>query len=144
MAHELIFFKSHHFQVEWGGSRVGFSEVTGLSAEVQVIEYREGIDSAPSSRKLPGLKKYGNITFKRGIVSGDNELFEWFNTVGFSAERRDLRVSLLNEEHSPVMIWRITNAFPVKISGPNFNALSGDVAIETLEVAHEGLSIEIP
>ena len=68
---------SHRFQVEWGGTRLGFSEVTGLEISVEVIEYREGADKEYSPRKLPGVTRYSNITLKRGIIQGDNEFFAW-------------------------------------------------------------------
>ncbi|MCP4996252.1 MAG: phage tail protein [Gammaproteobacteria bacterium] len=134
---------SSHFVVNWGGNRIGFSEVSGLGAEVQFTEYREGADPHGSTRKLPGLKKYGNIILKRGIASGDNDFYEWFQTLTvFSVERRDITLSLLNEEHEPVVTWKIIRAFPVKIEGPVMNAKNGEVAIETLELTHEGLVIE--
>ena len=132
----------YHFKVEWGGTRIGFAEVSGLNVEVQVIEYREGSNIEYSSTKMPGMKKYSNIVLKRGIFAGDNEFFDWFNAINLNqVERRDISISLLNENHEPVMIWRVKNAFPVKIEGPNLKATGNDVAIETLEVAHEGLAI---
>ena len=133
----------YHFKVDWGGTRIGFSEVSGLNIEVQAIEYREGSDPDYSAIKMPGLKKYGNITLKRGIIAGDNEFFDWLNTISLNqVERRDLVITLLNENHEPAMVWKARNAFPVKIEGPGLNATGNEVAIEMLEVAHEGLTIE--
>lgn len=132
-----------HFQVEWGGQRLGFSEVSGLDIEVQVIEYREGISPEYSALKMPGMKKYNNITLKRGIVPKDNEFFEWLNTASLNqVERRDIVIRLLNENHEPVMVWKAINAFPVKYEGPQLNATANEVAIETLELTHEGLTVE--
>ena len=72
-----------------------------------------------SSIKMPGLRKFTNVTLKRGVVKGDNEFFEWLSTVKLNTvERRDLIISLLNEEHEPVMVWKVHNAFPVKVEGP--------------------------
>ena len=134
---------SYHFEVEWGGTRLGFSEVSGLNIEVQVIEYRQGSSPIYSSIKMPGIPKYSNITLKRGIIPNDNEFFQWLNTVTLNkADRRDITISLLNENHEPVMVWKVKNAFPVKIQGPVLKATGNEVAIETLEVAHEGLTIE--
>lgn len=108
-----------HFAVEWGGTRIGFSEVSGLTQEAQAIEYRDGVSPEYSTIKMPGLRKYSNVTLKRGIVAADNEFFSWLNTIKMNkVERRDIVVSLLNEEHIPVMIWKIHNAFPVKVEGP--------------------------
>lgn len=133
----------YHFQVEWGGTRLGFTEVSGLDIEIQVIEYREGSSPQYAAMKMPGIPKYANITLKRGIVAGDNEFFNWLKTISLNqAERRDLTISLLNENHEPAMVWKAKNAFPVKLEGPGLIATGNEVAIESLEVAHEGLIIE--
>jgi len=132
-----------HFTVEWGGTRVGFSEVTGLTRENQVIEYRDGSFREYSSIKFPGLHKFNNVTLKRGIVRADNEFFRWLSTINLNTvERRDVIVSLLNENHEPVMVWKIQNAFPVKIEGPQLKASGNEVAIESIELAHEGLELQ--
>lgn len=132
-----------HFNVEWGGTRVGFSEVSGLTQENQVIEYRDGSFPEYSSIKMPGLRKFNNITLKRGIVKSDNELFKWLSTIKLNkVERRDLVISLLNEEHQPVMVWKVQNAFPVKVEGPALKATGNEVAIESIEIAHEGLEVQ--
>ncbi|MFW5973644.1 MAG: phage tail protein [Bacteroidota bacterium] len=132
-----------HFQVEWGGTRASFSEVSGLTIEYEVIEYRGGSDLEYGSRKMPGRPKYGNIVLKRGILPGDNELFDWINSIQLNAvERRDVVISLLNESHEPVFVWKVRNAFPVRLEGPTLRASGNEVAIESLELAHEGLRIE--
>jgi len=132
-----------HFTVEWGGKRVGFSEVSGLTQENQAIEYRDGSSPEYSSIKMPGLRKFTNITLKRGIVKSDNDFFKWLSTVKLNTvERRDLVISLLNEEHQPVMVWKVQNAFPVKVEGPQLKATGNEVAIESIEIAHEGLELQ--
>lgn len=132
-----------HFQVEWGGSRIGFTEVGGLTIEVQPIEYREGVSPEYHTTKMPGIPKYSNITLKRGIYSGDNEFFQWLNTVKLNTiERRDLTISLLNEEHAPVAVWKVRNAWPCKVEGPTMNSTGNEVAMESIELAHEGLTVE--
>jgi len=134
-----------HFQVDWGGSRLGFSEVSGLSIEIEAIEYREGNNPEYSVIKMPGIPKFSNITLKRGIIAGDNEFYEWLNTIKLNqVERRDITISLLNEEHEPAMVWKVSNAFPVKIEAPSLKATGNEVAIETLEIAHEGITIKAP
>lgn len=133
----------YHFRVEWGGARMGFSEVSGLEAEVQTIEYREGDSPTYSATKMPGLKKYTNVTLKRGIFEGDGEFAEWFETIAsHTVERRDVTISLLNEEHEPAMTWKLKNAWPAKLVGPTLKATASEVAIEVLEIAHEGLRVE--
>jgi phage tail-like protein len=132
-----------HFVVDWGGSSVGFTEVSGLTYEIQAIEYRDGASPEYHVSKMPGLQKFSNITLKRGIFSGDNEFFDWLNTVKMNTiERRDLTIKLLNESHEPVMVWKVKNAFPVKMEGPSLKASGNEVAIETVELAHEGFSVE--
>jgi phage tail-like protein len=132
-----------HFTVEWQGKRAGFTEVTGLNQENQAIEYRDGEFREYSSIKMPGLRKFANLTLKRGIVKGDNQFFNWLNTVKLNTvERRNLVISLLNEEHQPVMVWKVVNAFPVKVEGPQLKASGNEVAIESIELAHEGVELQ--
>jgi len=132
-----------HFQVQWGGTRIGFTEISGLDVETEVIEYRDGALPEFSKLKIPGMQKYANITMKRGVFKSDNEYFEWWNTVSLNTiERRDVMVSLLNETHEPVMVWKIKNAWPTKIASTDLKADGNEVAIESIELAHDGLSIQ--
>jgi phage tail-like protein len=132
-----------HFQVEWGGTKIGFSEITGLQTEIEVIEYRDGASPEYSKVKMPGMQKFNNITMKRGVFQSDNEFYEWWNTVKMNKiQRRDLTISLLNEEHEPVMVWKVKNAWPAKIESTDLKADGNETAIETAEVVHEGLVIQ--
>ncbi|MGA5761791.1 phage tail protein [Nonomuraea bangladeshensis] len=140
---------SLHFEVKWGDSQntTSFSEVSGLTMEADAIEYRGGADLALTVQKIPGLRKFGNVTLKRGIVpsgegSGGTGLFEWFNTIkAGTVTRRAVTISLLNEERATVMTWKIRDAWPVKIEGPGLNATGNEIAIETLEFACEGVEV---
>ena len=132
-----------HIVVEWSGSRIGFTEVTGLEVEAEVIDYREGSSPAHSVVKMPGLKKYGDITLKRGFFAADNEFYVWFKTIDLNkVERRDVTISLLNEEHEPVVTWRVVQAWPRKLSAPVFDAQSSSVAIEELVLACEEIVVQ--
>ncbi|MET0518566.1 MAG: phage tail protein [Burkholderiaceae bacterium] len=132
-----------HFTVQWGGTRIGFSEVSGLTQENQAIEYRDGSFPEYSSIKMPGLRKFSNVTLKRGVVKADNDFFKWLSTIKLNqVERRDVVIALLNENHEPVMVWKIHNAFPVKVEGPGLKASGNEVAIESVEIAHEGLELQ--
>ncbi|MEZ4774810.1 MAG: phage tail protein [Bacteroidia bacterium] len=132
-----------HFQVEWGGTSIGFTEVSGLDVETEVIEYRHGASPEYFKTKMPGMQKYGNVTMKRGTFAGDNEYFAWWNTVALNTiERRDLTISLLNENHEPVVVWKIKNAWPVKVQSTDLKSDGNEVAIESIEIAHEGLTIQ--
>jgi phage tail-like protein len=136
-------YANFNFLVDVGlGDEIGFSEAELPSGEIQVIEYREGADKANTVRKLPGLAKYPNVTLKRG-VTGRTDLFEWWKAVrdGQNA-RRNVTITLLDEQRQAVQRWLLRNAWPVKIEAGSLNAQGNDVVIESLELAHEGLEIE--
>jgi phage tail-like protein len=133
----------YHFSVDWGGARIGFMEVSGLDIEIEAVSFREGSSPEDSFRKIPGLRKYSNITLKREIVKSDNDFFNWINTKQIGAiERRDITIRLLNETHTPVVVWKVKNAFPVHYFGPVLNANDSGLAIETLVLTHEGITVE--
>ena len=133
-----------HFQVEWGGARIGFTEVSGLTQELQPIEYREGSSFNYQVTKMPGMPKYGNVTLKRGVMKGDNDFDKWLTTVKLNQiERRDLTISLLNENHEPVMVWKISSAWPCKVEGVGLKSTGNEVAIQSIELCHEGLAEEV-
>ncbi|OQP68342.1 phage tail protein [Niastella populi] len=135
-----------HFQLDWGGTRIGFTEVTGLDFETEVIEYREGSSPTYNKTKQPGLTKFSNVTLKRGTFLGDFEFFEqWKKTQLFQEGkekfRRDVTIRLLDEEHQPVISWTLSKAWPSKVQSGDLKADANEVAIETMELVHEGLSI---
>src|SRR5690554_4482630 len=139
-----------HFRVEWGADfRIGFTEVSGLDFETEVIEYREGNSKKYSKTKQPGLTKFSNITLKRGIFEGDFDMFkEWQKTYFFqegnetgSKYRRAVSIKLLNENHEPIITWVLENAWPSKVQSTDLKADANEVAIETMELVHEGLTI---
>lgn len=131
-----------HFLVQWGGERIGFTEVTGLDIQVEAIEYREGSSPEYSKIKMPGMLKYSNITLKRGSMNGDSDFYKWINTTSLNkVERRDIIISLLNESHEPVITWKAKNSFAIKVQASDLKSDGNEVAIETLELAHEGLNI---
>lgn len=131
-----------HFQVQWNGLSVTFAEASGLTVENQAIEYRAGEAPIYSTIKMPGIPKFSNITLKRGVMEGDNALYEWFATTALNdIERRNLTISMLNAAHEPVVTWTIVNAWPLKVEGPGLKASGNEVAMETVELAHEGLVV---
>lgn len=131
-----------HFRVDWAGERVGFTEVTGLDMQIEPIEYRDGNSPDFSKIKMPGLRKFSNITLKRGSVATDTDFYKWINGVNLqTVDRRDVTIKLLDEGHNPVFAWTARNAFPIKLQASDLKADGNEVAIETLELAHEGLSL---
>jgi len=131
-----------HFSIDWGGTRIGFTEATGLDKQTEVIEYREGNSPHFSKIKMPGLQKFSNITLKRGTIDGDVDFYTWVNTINLNqVDRRPVTIHLLNETHQPVISWKVLNAWPVKVQASDLKADGNEVAIETLELAHEGLEV---
>lgn len=128
------------YKVEIDGLEAGgFSEVSGFDASIDVIEYREG-DMVQTPMKIPGLKKYGNITLKQGLATS-KVLYDWIIAgVNGAVDRKTITITLLDDEESPAASWQVINAWPMKYTAPDFNATSSEVAIETLEIAHEGMT----
>lgn len=132
-----------HFQVDWGGARIGFTEVTGLKVTTEPIEYREGDSKEYNKIKMPGMQKFDNITMKRGTFQGDNDFYTWWNTVALNTiDRRDLTITLLNEAHEPVIVWKVKRAWPTVVESTDLKSDGNEVAIESIEIVHEGLTIQ--
>lgn len=132
-----------HFLVEAGLSRIGFREVSRLSSSVDVIEYRDGSDKADTTHKFPGLRRTGEVVLRQGIF-GSNELFAWFSALNGSGqvEKRDVRISLLDEDHQPVMQWMLMNAWPRSYAAGPFDAMASTVAIEQLVLVFDSLQLQ--
>jgi len=121
--------------------RASFAEVSGLDVELVPIEYRNGSENI-TVRKLPGLVKYNNIVLKRGITA-DLTLWHWIKTaVDGQVLRANGTIVLLDESRQEVMRWNFRRGWPCKLTGPVLKAKGNEIAIETLEICHEGLEIE--
>src|SRR6476659_366723 len=144
-----------HFQVNFEGTdgkeiRIGFTEVSGLDFETEVIEYREGRDELLTKKAQPGLKKFSHVTLKRGTFQGDHQFYlEWKKTFQFQEGnktggnfRHTVTITLLNKAHEPVIAWILANAWVSKHSSTDLKADGNEVAIETIELVHEGLTID--
>jgi phage tail-like protein len=136
-------FRTFNFRLEIDGLTVGsFRECSGLTADGNSVEYREGTDIPRSVRKLIGLQTYSNITLKRGYTDNP-ELWNWYrNIVNGVPDRRHGSVILMDEQRKDVMRWSIENMWIKKIEAPSFNATANEVAVESVELVHEGLSLE--
>lgn len=118
-----------------------FSEVSGLEVTIDPIDYRTGSEEN-RMRKLQGIKKFTNITLKRGLT-GDMEFWTWVTrSMNGLAQRAAGSITLLNEDRQPVMTWKFKNGWPSKWTGPSLNSKNNEVAMETLEISHEGLAID--
>jgi phage tail-like protein len=137
-------YRSFNFEVEIDNiAAAGFSEVQGLIAQGDPVEYREGADRENHVRKLTGLRKYDNLTFKRGYTRTD-VLWQWYAAIAAGEnDRRNVTITLLDEAHQPVMSWSAEGAWINKIEGPSFNATGNEVAIESMELIHEKLRLEL-
>jgi phage tail-like protein len=135
-------YAGFNFLVEIDGiTRAAFSECSGLSTNSDPIEYREGSEDI-TVRKIPGLKKFANISLKRGMTT-DLELWNWRKTVlDGVTERKSGSIVLLNEAREPALRWNFKDGWPTKWEGPAMKATGNEIAIETLEIAHEGLELE--
>lgn len=140
---ELWPLPKFYFEVKVdNGLAASFQEVSGLDAEVEVGEYRHGNSKVFSKIKMPGLKKYTDVTLKKGHFTKDVKFFEWFNQNTLNTiERKTVTISLLNENGAPEIVWTLTNAFPKQVKGTELNSGSSEPAIETLVLAHEGLKV---
>jgi phage tail-like protein len=134
-------YRSYNFLVEIDGiTRAGFRECAGLGSGSAPIEYREGDDRQLTTRKLPGLVSYPNITLSRGVTD-DPELWQWREQVARGqVSRRNGSIVLLDDTGEEKLRWNFREGWPTSWSGPSFDATGSDLAIEQLEIAHEGLS----
>lgn len=130
-------YRNFSFLVEIDGiTQAGFSDASGFGASTDPIEYREGGETK-TVRKLPGLTKYTNITLKWGLTDS-RELYDWYrDVVNGKIERKSGSIILLDLEGEEKVRWNFFEAWPTKWDGPDFTAKGNDVAIETLELAHE-------
>lgn len=135
-------YANFNFLVEIDGiAKAGFQEVSGLGAEVDVIEYREGGNNPGAVRKFPGLIKYSNVVLKRGFTQ-DRSLWNWFKAVlDGNVQRASGSVILLDSARNPVLRWNFREGWPCKWEGPCLNGQTSETAIETLVVAHEGIEL---
>lgn len=134
-------FAAFNFIVDIGGMRAGFSEVGGLTTETDPVEYREGSDDT-TVRKIPGLKKFTNVSLKRGYTA-NKQLWEWRKKVlEGKTERMSGTITLLDEARKEALVWRFFEGWPCKWSGPALNAKNNEIAIEELEICVEGIELE--
>ena len=133
-----------HFKATIGDrGEIAFQEISGLDTETDVIEYRAGNSADFSTVKMPGLRKGSNVTMKKGMFKSDSSLFDYFNSVQMNTiERETVTIQLLDEAHNPMMTWTLQNAFPMKMSGTDLNAETGEIAVDEIVFAHEGISVE--
>jgi phage tail-like protein len=132
------------FEVDFGTQlkQIAFQEVSGMDKEVQIIEYRASNNPLFSTMKMPGIAKYGNVTMKRGVFINDNTFWNWMNEIKMNTvARRTVLIKLLDELGAVTMQWQLNNAWPTKITGTDLKSDGNEVAVDTIEIAHEQLII---
>lgn len=132
------------FEVDLGPEikGVAFQEVSGMDVEKQIIEYRHSNSKLFSTEKMPGIVKYGNITMKRGVFVNDNSFWDWHSEIKMNTiNRRTILIKLLDENGKATMQWTLNNAWVTKITSTDLKSDGNEVAIDTIEIAHEQLTI---
>jgi phage tail-like protein len=135
-----------YFSVQFGdGIEAKFQEASGLDTEARPIEFRHGDSPHFSPIKVPGLQKTDNVTLRRGVVAVGSDFWNWINEIKMNTiKRRTMVINLLDETGTPKMVWTLTNAWPIKFTAPDLKAEGNEVAIESLELAHEGIEVSAP
>lgn len=132
-----------YFMVDWGSTtNIPFQEISGLDIEAQPINYRHGNSPVFSEIDMPGIVKNSNVTMKKGVFVNDNSFWNWYEKIKMNTiERQNVVIKLLGERGNPTMTWTLSNAWPTKISSTDLKSDGSEVAIESIEIAHEGLTI---
>ncbi len=139
-------YGAFNFIVNFAGSDAfgGFSDVSGIGSEITVAEYRNGSDKENHVRKVPGVHKVGDVTLKRGVINSES-VWEWIRDVRSNGVngQKDVSITLMDEARNPVQTWMLRNVIPMKYTGPTLAAKGGgDVAMEELVLAAEGMEVE--
>lgn len=137
-------FRSFNFRLEIDDTPVAaFSEVTGLQSDGEVADYRTGMDVPLNARRLPGLRKYGPISLKRGMLA-DSTLWDWYRNIATGKpDRRNGSVILMNEQREDVLRWNFESGWPNSISASDLRASGNEVAVETIELVVESIVLEV-
>ena len=131
-----------YFSVKIGNLISSFQEISGLDTEAQIIDYRHGDSPIFSNQKMPGLVKFSNITLKKGIFKDGKAFQDLLNKSTMNTfVRQTVVISLLDEDNKVTMKWTLQNAFVKKITATDLNSAANEVLVETMELAHEGMTI---
>ncbi|MBV5313469.1 MAG: phage tail protein [Prolixibacteraceae bacterium] len=132
-----------YFMVDWGSTtNIPFQEVSGLNIEAQPLLYRHGNSPVFSEINMPGIVKNSNVTMKKGVFANDNTFWDWYKKIKMNTiERQNVVIKLLDEAGKPTMTWTLNNAWPTKISSTDMKSNANEVAVESIEIMHEGLTI---
>jgi phage tail-like protein len=132
-----------YFMVDWGSTtNIPFQEINGLDIESDSIDYRHGDSPVSSKISMPGVIKNNKVTMKKGVFAKGDVFWDWFVKIKMnSIERQNIVIKLLDEGGNPTLTWTLLNAWPSKISSTDLKSDGSAVAIESIEIIHEGLTI---
>lgn len=131
-----------YFVADFGSFSASFQEVTGLECESQVIDYRASKSPIFSPIKMPGLSKVGNVTLRKGIFVTDSALWAWFSQIQTNTiSRITVVISLLDQTGAAKMTWTLNNAWPTKFTGTDLKSDGNEVAVESIEIAYETMTV---
>lgn len=132
---------TYRFRVSVGKEEMAFNAVSGLVVSYETIEYKDGLGGR---FLMPGQRAAINITLKRGVVRGQAQFYEWINSISLNqVEKKDISISLTNEAGTGLFLtWNIVNAFPIKLTAPDFNASSNEIAIEQLDLVADRFTVK--
>jgi phage tail-like protein len=135
-----------YFSVQFGDDpAVSFQEVTGLDTETKPIEYRHGNSPVFYPIKMPGLGRVGNVTMRNGIFAKDQKFWDWYNEIKMNTTKgRTVVINLLDDNGQTKMTWTLNNAWPTKITGTDLKSEGNEVAVESVEIAFETLTVSAP
>ena len=138
----------YNYRVEIAGTAVSFSEASGLDITRETTTYKEspadGEPAGPKTMHMPAQGSPASLTLKKGVVQGKSVpvLYDWISGIQFNqVEKKDIYIRLCDEKGDAVLSWKVSNAFPTKLEAPSFTADSNDVAIESMELMGDGVSI---
>lgn len=138
----LIDSSSNNAPVGQKSAAGGFSECSGLEMSLETETYQEGGNNG-TTLKFPKHITYANIRLKRGITAS-NELWQWFDDfIEGKGKRKDGTITLQDEQHKAVKVWKFKRGLPVKWTGPTLQASQNQLAVQELEIAHEGLKLVV-
>ena len=129
------------FRVTIDSKQFEFQEITGLASDLEGVKTKGGNSVVYSTIKMPGIKRYGNVTMKKGIAPNTKIIADYLNQKsGSPAKKTNITIDLLDENGKVSMTWILINAFPVKITTTDVKAKGNEIAIESIEVVHEGIT----
>ncbi|NEP00804.1 MAG: phage tail protein [Symploca sp. SIO2E9] len=139
-------YRGYNFKVEIDGiTRAGFRNCSGIETTQEISTYREGTDKSLSARQIPAMLTLSQVTLSRGITD-DRELWDWRIKVATAKDpseyRKNMSIVLWDDAGNEKIRWNLINCWPVKWTGPTLDSTSNEIAIETLEIAHEGITVE--